>query len=1011
MRIWVFAVRHWQLTLLLFAFAVLMGVSSWRSIPRSEDPIFPIPRVAVIAVYPGAEPVDVERLVVDPIEDAINELDDVKRIESDSRDSLAVIRVEFSWDTDPDEKYDQVVREINGLRSELPEELASLEIREGSTGLVNIVQVALLSESESYRELADWAEELREQIESVRGVREAEAWAYPEPEVRVAVDTSRLRVPLESLISAIRNDNAEIPGGAVDVGMRKYNIKTSGSYESLEQVGATVVGVYDGRILRVRDVADVHWALGEERYLGRFSGTRAVFVTANQKDGENIFQVRDRIYAKLDEFSRRLPPSIRLERGFDQSRNVAKRLNRLGADFAIAIGLVLVTLLPLGFQSSLVVMISIPLSLAIGLTLLQLTGFSLNQLSIAGFVVALGLLVDDSIVVVENIARYLRMGYDRTRAAIEATDQIALAVVGCTATLGFAFLPLLFLSEGSGKFIRSLPAAVLFTIAASLIVALTIVPFLASRLLPRDAGPSEGNAVLAGLSSLIRRIYGPALQLALAWPRATLAAGLAVFVGSLGLVPVIGFSLFPGADMPQFLIEIEGPEGASLAETDRAVRFVEAELATRPEVLHWFANLGHGNPRVYYNVAPRETRSNIADVFAELRAYDPRSSPALLDSLRDVFDSYPAARITVRTFQNGPAIDAPIAMRVLGSDIGRLRELSLRVEQIMRATSGARDVYNPARLMRTDLDLGIDTDKAALLGVSVADADRTVRLAVAGIAVSSFRESDGDEHDIVLRLPMDGRQTLSVLDDIQVRSASGQQLPLRHIVNPAFETGPQVVQRRDRQREVTLTAYSETGYNTDRVTRAIIEQLDRIDWPDGYGYAPGGEVEAREESFSGLGTAVMFAVFGILAVLVLEFGSFRSTLIVAGVIPLGLVGALVALWVSGTTLSFTAMIGIIALTGIEIKNSILLVDFTNQLRASGVALDEAIERAGEIRFLPILLTSATAIGGLLPLAVQGSGLYAPLAIAIIGGLLSSTFLARLVTPVLYKLLPPAIEHA
>jgi multidrug efflux pump subunit AcrB len=288
-----------------------------------------------------------------------------------------------------------------------------------------------------------------------------------------------------------------------------------------------------------------------------------------------------------------------------------------------------------------------------------------------------------------------------------------------------------------------------------------------------------------------------------------------------------------------------------------------------------------------------------------------------------------------------------------------------------------------------------------------------VRLAIAGLPVTRFRETDGDEYDVTLRLPMQGRQTLAALDAIQVATASGAKVPLRQIAEPRFRTAPALIQRHDREREVTITAYPRTGYNTDRITRAIVGELGGREWPAGYEFVAAGEAEARAESFSGLGGAVLVAAFGMLAVLVLEFGSFRSMLIVAGVVPLGVVGALVALWVSGNTLSFTAAVGMIALVGIEVKNSILLVDFTNQLRAAGVSLDDAIEQAGEIRFLPILLTSATAIGGLLPLALSGSGIYSPLAIVVIGGLLSSTLLARLVTPVMYKLLPPpvAIERA
>jgi len=1013
-RIWKFSVERWQFTLVLFGLLIAVGVNSLREIPRSEDPEFHVPIPTVVAVYPGADPEDIERLVVDPIEDAVNELDDIKRVDSRSMDGVGVVQIEFQWHTDADDVFDEVVREVNRIRPQLPADLASLEVRKAGSGLVNIAQIALVSEDADYRQLKELAEDLRDAIETVPGVRRSEVWAFPEPEVRVAVDLERMGragVTLGQVERAIRGENAAIPGGAVDVGLRKYNLKTSGSYETLEEIADTVVGGREGRIVKLRDVADVGWDTAEERYTGRFRGERAVFITANAKDRVDVFAVRDGIQERLDRFESTLPDGVRLERGFDQTRNVKHRLTRLGVDFAIAIGLVLLTLLPLGLRAALVVMISIPLSLAIGLSLLYFTGFSLNQLSIAGFVLALGLLVDDSIVVVENISRYLRAGYSRVEAAIAATDQIALAVLGCTVTLLFAFLPLLFLPEGAGLFIKSLPAAVLYTVIASLFVAYTVIPFLASRVLKGDGEAEGGNRALQAITGAIGRWYVPALERALARPRATLLAATAFVGASFALLPVIGFSLFPSADIPQFRISVETPDGASLVDTDRALRFVEEELGRRAEVKHWFANLGRGNPRVYYNIFPEETNANVAEVFAELHAYDPQRSPRLYEELRTAFAGYPGARIILEAYQNGPPINAPIEVAISGPDLVQLRALAAQAETLIEATPGTRDVDNPVRRLRTDLDLGIDSQKAALFGVAPVEIDRTVRAAVAGLSAGRFRESDGDEYDITLRLPMQGRPTLETLDRIEVASQAGRPVPLRQLADPQFSTAASLIRRHDREREVLITAYPEAGYNTGAVTRAVFGNLATMELPAGYSLRAGGELEARQESFGGIGTAVLVAVFGILAVLVLEFGSFRSTMIVAGVIPLGVAGGLLALLVTGYTLSFTATIGLVALIGIQIKNSILLVDFSNQLREQGVALEEAIVRAAGIRILPIMLTSATAIGGLLPLAVQGSGLYSPLAIVIIGGLLTSTLVGGLVTPVMYRLLPPRIEPA
>lgn len=1007
-----FPIKRYQFTLVAFAMLVALGISSFSSIPRQEDPYFPIPIYQIIVAYPGAEPRDVERLVVKPIEDRISELDDIKKIESFSNDGLATILPEFYSSADADKKYDEVVREINALRPSLPAEITRLEIKKSNPGLVNIVQFALVSPDAPYRELEDQARDLKDLLKAVDGVRTSETWAYPARELRVALDLPRmaeLKLAPSKVIDALKSENTTVPGGAIEVGSRSFSVKTSGSYESLDEVRDTVVAAVDGRTVRIRDVAEVQWDTQEHTYTGRFNGQRAVFVTANQKDGYNIFEVRQRIVDAAKKFEQQLPKRIKLELGFDQSDNVATRLNRLTTDFAIAIALVAITLLPLGLRAASIVMISIPLSLAIGVSTLHLVGFSLNQISIAGFVVALGLLVDDSIVVVENISRFLREGHSRTQAAILATRQIFLAILGCTATIIFAFLPLMMLSGPSGKFIRVLPTAVLSTVVASLLIALTIIPFLASRILSKHENP-EGNRLLQSVQRGIHRFYQPLLHRALAKPRLTVWGSLAAcLVIMIGVGGIIGFSLFPKADTPNFLITVETPDGSSIAETDRALKFVENRLSAMPDVASYFTNLGHGNPKIYYNEFGNEGATNYGDIFVKLKEYDTTDTPKKLETLRRELKQYPNAHIYVKEFQNGPPITAPIAIRVIGPELDELDRLAARVEQVIKETPGTRDVENPVRIKRTNLQLEIDSQKAALFGVPAIEFDRAVRLAVAGIPASRYKETDGEQYDIMVRTPITERANIHALDQVRVTTLSGATLPLSQLAQVEFTAAPTQIDRYNRARAVTINAEVHNGYNTDRVTTEVLRRLDEMQWPRGYSYVPGGELESRAESFGGLQAATIVALLGIIAVLVLEFGSFKSTLIVLSVVPFGIAGGILALGLAGYSISFTATIGFIALIGIETKNSILLVDFTNQLRAEGMPLDEAIERAGEIRFLPILLTSATAIGGLLPLALQNAGMYSPLAWVIIGGLISSTLIARIVTPVMYKLIPPTIE--
>ena len=1006
MSIVAFAVRRWQFTVLLFLMLIALGATSWFSIPRGEDPVFPIPTFSTIVVYPGADASDVEQLVVEPIEARLQALERVKELYSNARDGLGVITVEFDPAVDADRKYDEVLREINVLRASLPAGVVRVEVQRNEVTEVAIAQLALVSEVTPYHELDRLAEDLEERLERVPGVRGAERAGAPRRELQVTLDLGRLstlNLPASRVLDAIGSENAAIPGGSVDVGARRFNVAARGRYETLEEVRATVIGGANGALVRVGDVADVQWGYGDPVHITRWNGRRAVIVSVTQQEGTNIADVRNGMWAELDAAEAALPPGVTLERGFDQSVNVQQRLSRLGTDFVIALALVIVTLLPLGLRASLVVMVSIPLSLAIAVALLYVTGFSINQLSIVGFVIALGLLVDDSIVVVENIARFLRAGMPRAQAAVAATQQIAAAVLGSTATLVFAFLPLLFLPGLPGRYIRSLPAAVVSAVLASLFVSFTIIPWLASRLMPRTE-EAEGNRFLQLLDRGIRATYAPLLGRAIAHPWRTLAVSGALVVASVAVIPLVGFSLFPVAGTPQVHVDIETPDGTSLDETDRAVRYAERVLGAHPAVRGVFANTGKDNPMIYYNVISRPEAANRGQLFVLLHAYDAERTPRTLDSLRAQLAEYPGARIELKEFENGPPIEAPIAMRVEGPNLDTLRTLATSVQRALESTPGTRYVNNPVRLTRTDLRLDVDREKAGLLGIPSIEIDRTLRLGIAGLEAGAFRGDDGNDHPIVARLARQGRPTPEQLDRLWVPSASGALVPLGQVASLSFTSTPTVISHRDRVRSVTITSYVASGFNTDRVTRAVLAKLEAMPLPAGYRWRAAGEIESREESFGGIGAAVIVAVFGILAILVLEFRRFRTTLVVASVIPLGVVGGVLALWAAGYTLSFTAMIGFVALVGIEIKTSILLVDFTDQLRREGVALDEAIQRAGEIRFVPIVLTAITAIGGLLPLALQASALYSPLAWVIIGGLVSSTFIARLVTPVLYKLL-------
>jgi multidrug efflux pump subunit AcrB len=1012
MKIAEFSVKNYQFTLVVFLGVLALGIFSLFSMPKGEDPEPVFPGFLVVAVYPGATPADIEEQVVDPMEKKFNELENVKDIITDISDGLAVIRIEYEYGVDTDEKYQEVIREVNALQKDLPQDIYRIDVEKLSPNNVNIFQVALISETASYKQLKEEAEELSTELEKIKSLKNVEIFGFPEQQVRIALNAEKMaqqRIPVNAVMGALQSENLTIPGGSLNLNTRKFNVKTSGNYKSIEEISNTIVYAANGQVVYLKDIADARMDYEQEKHLTRINGHRAVFVTAAQKKGQNIFSVRDQVLPVLDKFEQQMPSNIDYYKVFDQSASVANRLGRFAKDFAIAILLVLITLLPLGIRASLVVMISIPLSIAIGLTMLNAFGYTLNQLSIVGLIVALGILVDDSIVVVENIERHMRMGLSRREAAIAATRQIGKAVLGCTATLVLAFLPLIYLPESSGDFIRSLPMAVVTTILASLLVSITIVPFLSSRLLS-DKEHAEGNLVYRAFKKGISMSYSKLLTVSLRHPWVTLAVAGAIFAGSVMLAPVVGFSLFPASERPMFMVNVETPEGSNLYETDRVTRHVEAVLGRQTEVKSYAANVGQGHPQVYYNVFPNKGAENIGQIFVQLYEMEPDEKEAFIDELRDSFRLFPNAKIVVQNFEQGPPIEAPIAIRIFGENLDSLRTVAGDIENLIATTPGAIYVTNPLKTQKTDLAVRINKEKAAALGVPVAEIDRTVRMGIAGLDLGVFRDDQGEEYTMLLTLSkQSATPDLGVFDRLYVNNLAGTAIPVRQIADVELETSANTIRHYNKERYVTITALVQSGYLTGDINAELQQKLKDFKFPEGFNYVVAGEVESQQESFSGIGLIILITVFGLIGVLILEFKTFKSTLIVLSVIPLGIIGAILILLITGNTLSFTAVVGLIALAGIEVKNSILLVDFTNQLREQGKGLDEAIQEAGEIRFVPIVLTSLTAIGGLIPLVLEYSPLYSPLALVLIGGLISSTLLSRLVTPVLYKLLPPSLE--
>jgi len=1015
MKITNFAVKNYQFTLIIFLLVAVVGGLTLFTMPRSEDPTTHPPQYLVTVIYPGTSPKDMEEQVVKPIENKIYGLENIDKILTTVEDGVAAIQIKFKYGVDVDNKYQEISTEINALKnSDLPKDIYQIKTEKISSSDVKIIQIALISNTASSKTLRDNADILKSKLEKITNLREVKYMGMPEQEIRVDLQLDKLaqlHIPLNLVVGSLQSEAADIPGGSINLDSKVFNVKTSGKFKDVDDVANTVIYNANGKIVYLKDVANVSYKDGIVNHITRINGQRCILVTAAMKDNVDISKVKKEYTPILEEFNSSLPENIKMIKNFDQADMVSKRLGHLGIDFGLAIFLVIITLLPLGTRASVIVMISIPLSLALGLIAMNMLGYSLNQLSIVGLVVALGLLVDDSIVVVENIERWLREGHSKKDAVLKGTKQIGVAVVGCTATLVIAFLPLAFLPDMAGEFIRSLPMAIMTSVLASMIVALTLVPFVGSKIL-KTHSHGEGNVFLQKLQKFLTFSYKGIMPLALKCPKITIGISLGLSVLAFFLFSLAGFKLFPTSEKPMFLVNIKMPLQADIPESDRVTRLVESELKNQKEIVYYTSNVGKGNPQIYYNVHQQDIKPDFAQIFVQMdEETDPNQKTELIKKLRNKFSAFPYAKIEIKDFEQGTPIEANIVVRIFGDNQDTLRSLSFKAENILRKHPGTFFVNNELNTYKSDIKIKIDKEKARTLGVLTSDIDKVIRMAVVGLNVGDYIDDRGDSRNVVLTLPRQKFSNLDVLKNLYVNNIQGAPIQVDQIATIGFETSPTAINHFNKSRFAKVTSLTKDNILANDILKDIVPQLDQLKMPKGYYYKLSGEAESEGDALGGNFLAVIIlSTFLFIGVLLLQFKTFKGIIIVLSIIPLGVLGGVIFLLITGNPMSLVSIIGFIGLSGIQVKNSLLLVDFTNQLRLEGKSIDEAIHIAGETRFLPVVLTSITAICGLIPIAMNPNPQIAPLAIVLIGGLISSTILSRIVTPVMYKLIPPNLEQ-
>lgn len=1000
------ALSNREFTIVATLLLLVYGVLGFLGMPRSEDPYMEPPFVNVVVILPGATSVDLENLVLDPLDDLVRELDEVRHTDGLCRSGVASLMITLEDGTDQAEAVTKIERKVAEASSSWPPGIIRQDVIAQNSFHVKSLQFALLSEDRPSGDVKKYAERLQTLLQQYGSLNKVELFGDRPEEVRISLDLEQMatrNIPLSNVVNAIQSEGANIPGGSVDVGDREFNVLTTGDFESVRQLGQVVVGGTQWSPIHLSDIATLDFQPQDRSHVIRVNDTPAVLVTASMKKGRNINRVVKQIQPAIDEFKAGLPPEMKMVTVFDQSAEVKERLRDFFQNLVGGIVLVgLVMFLSLGWRPATIVMLAIPFSFIIAMGFIAQAGFAIQQMTISALIISLGLLVDNGIVVTENINTFMLRGIPLRRAAEEGTAQVGWAVIASTVTTILAFVPMAMMKDISGDFIRSMPISVMIILSASLLVALTISPMLATRVL-RPIREEEQPRLVRELKRFVRGPYTAVLQFGLRHRIVIIAVATLTLFAAVSLFPLVGVSFFPKADKPYLMVEVNLPLGSSLDATDRAVRWVEEQSERYPEVERISANVGRGQPSIYYNLVSHAEASNYGEVFLTLRK-DMRTEKLsnFASVLRERLAGYPGAQIDVAELEQGPRSAAPIEVRVFSDNHGVLRDLAAKVETILRETPGAINISNPLSTNAIDLKVEVQRDKAAMLGIPIIDIDRAVRTAVAGWNAGEYRDEEGEQYPIILRLPAGEQVSVNDLSRIYLTSRSGEQIPLSTVAVLKLQPTQSMIQRRDGKRMVAVTA-STSGRSTAQVEQDVRDKLDELLHPLGIEYEFGGEAEARGDSFSSMYRAIAVAVIGIFGTMVLMFRSFRQPLIIFAALPLAFIGSILALFITGYTFSFTAFVGLTSLVGIVVNNSILLVDMTNQNRRSGMGMYEALVTSGQSRFTPILLTTGTTIGGLLLLTLRGGTLWGPMGWVIIGGLFTSTVLTLVVVPVLYSI--------